>query len=129
MRSRLFQRRALSFNMSRILRREAPRTRRKSAKLPTVRLLLDDIAAGIRVLQTRDGIALSDEQILERARNIVAGLIGNYRIRSLEAQARGEAEARVVHQLDLLDRIERVGADDRMRVGHHLGRRGRPARA
>lgn len=116
--------------MSGILRREAPRTRRKSGKLPTIRLLLDDVAAGIRVLQTRDGIALSDEQILERARNIVAGLIGNYRIRSLEAQARGVTEARVVHQLDLLDRLDRGDRLDRMnRVGHHLGRRGRPARA
>jgi hypothetical protein len=93
--------------------------------LPTVRLLLDDIAAGIRVLQTRDGVALSDEQILERARNIVAGLIGNYRISSLEAQARSSVDPRAVHQLDLLldraDRLDRVA---------HLGRRtGRPARA
>jgi hypothetical protein len=82
-------------------------------------MLLEDVAAGIRVLQTRDGIALSDEQILERARNIVAGLIGNYRIRSLEAHARVAAHPRVVHQLDLLERTT------------HLGRRGtgRPARA
>ena len=70
----------------------------------TVRLLLQDIADGIRVLQTRDGVELSDEQILERARNIVTGLLGNYRIRSLEAR---EAEPeRPNTQMDLLDQIE-----------------------
>jgi hypothetical protein len=109
------------------LRREAPRTRRQQpTKVGTVRLLLEDIAAGIRVLQTRDGIALSDEQILERARNIVAGLIGNYRIRSLEAHARASAHPRVVHQLDLLER-----STDRLDRVSHLARRGtgRPARA
>ena len=36
------------------------------------------------MLQTRDGIDLTDEQILERARNIVTGLLGNYRIRSID---------------------------------------------
>jgi hypothetical protein len=51
----------------------------------TLRHLLRDVAAGIRVLQTRDGLQLSEAQITERARNIVAGLIGNYRIESLEA--------------------------------------------
>jgi len=113
------------------LRREAPRTRRhQTTKLPTVRLLLEDIAAGIRVLQTRDGVALSDEQILERARNIVAGLIGNYRIHSLEAHARAVSEARVVHQLDLLERLDRVERVERLDRVAHLGRRGgRPARA
>ena len=58
--------------------------RRSSPKLPTVRLLLQDVAAGIRVLRTRDGLDISDEQILERARNIVTGLVGNYRIASLD---------------------------------------------
>jgi hypothetical protein len=70
----------------------------------TVRLLLQDVAEGIRVLQTRDGVDLSDEQILERARNIVTGLLGNYRIRSIdprEAPDPGE-----VHQMNLLDQIE-----------------------
>ena len=102
-------------------------------------MLLDDIAAGIRVLQTRDGIALTDEQILERARNIVAGLIGNYNIRSIEAHARAAGE-RVVqqHQLDLLERAERQDREeqeerlrlDRLNQVGPLGRRGgRPARA
>ena len=70
------------------MRREASRARQKSGvpPRPTVRLLLQDIAEGIRVLQTRDGVDLSNEQILERARNIVTGLLGNYRIRSLEAR-------------------------------------------
>ena len=53
---------------------------------PTVRMLLQDIAEGIRVLQTRDGVDVSEEQILERARNIVTGLLGNYKIRSLDGK-------------------------------------------
>jgi hypothetical protein len=71
-----------------------------------VRLLLQDIAEGIRVLQTRDGIDLTNEQILERARNIVTGLLGNYRIRSLDTR-----ELRVsrlpLSLMDLLDQLER----------------------
>lgn len=91
-----------------ILRREASRSRLKAAlpPAPTVRLLLQDIAEGIRVLQTRDGIDLTNEQILERARNIVTGLLGNYRIRSLDTR-----ELRVsrlpLSQMDLLDQLER----------------------
>lgn len=49
-------------------------------------LLLRDVAAGIRVLQVRDGILLSEKQILERARNIVMGLVGNYRIETLDGR-------------------------------------------
>jgi hypothetical protein len=71
-----------------------------------VRLLLQDVAEGIRVLQTRDGVDLTNEQILERARNIVTGLLGNYRIRSLDSR-----EIRVgrlpLSQMDLLDQLER----------------------
>ncbi len=71
----------------------------------TVRLLLQDVADGIRVLQTRDGVDLSDEQIIERARNIVTGLLGNYQIRSLDSRPPREAPA-PAHQMDLLDQIE-----------------------
>jgi len=71
-----------------------------------VRLLLQDIAEGIRVLQTRDGVDVTNEQILERARNIVTGLLGNYRIRSLDNR-----EIRMgrlpLSQMDLLDQLER----------------------
>jgi hypothetical protein len=90
------------------MRREAAKSRAKPAlpPTPTVRLLLQDIADGIRVLQTRDGVDLSNEQILERARNIVTGLLGNYRIRSLEAREfRGPRLP--ISQMDLLDQIER----------------------
>ena len=80
----------------------------------TVRLLLEDVAEGIRVLQTRDGINLSDDQIAERARNIVAGLIGNYRIQAIDALEKRALEkrepsrgARTVDQLNLLDQVER----------------------
>jgi hypothetical protein len=75
----------------------------------TVRLLLQDVAEGIRVLQTRDGVDLSDDQILERARNIVTGLLGNYRIRSIDARETNDsnvADPGEVHQMDLLDQIE-----------------------
>ena len=71
-----------------------------------MRQLLEDVAAGIRVLHTRDGLALSEEQVIERARNIVAGLIGNYRIQSLDAPG-GARAARTARQLDL-DFIERL---------------------
>jgi hypothetical protein len=90
-----------------LMRREASRSRPKSTlpPAPTVRLLLQDVAEGIRVLQTRDGIELSDEQILERARNIVTGLLGNYRIRALDAR---EMRSRLpMTQMDLLDQLER----------------------
>ena len=88
------------------MRREPSRARQKPGvpPQPTVRLLLQDIAEGIRVLQTRDGVLLSNEQILERARNIVTGLLGNYRIRSLEAR---EFRGRLpISQMDLLDQLE-----------------------
>jgi hypothetical protein len=85
------------------VRRELSRTR---AAGNTVRLLVEDVAEGIRVLQTRDGVALSDDQIVERARNIVAGLIGNYRIQSLDAREPSRGGARTVDQLNLLDQVE-----------------------
>jgi hypothetical protein len=87
--------------------RETAKSRAKPAlpPAPTVRLLLQDVADGIRVLQTRDGVDLSNEQILERARNIVTGLLGNYRIRSLEAREL-RASRLPLTQMDLLDQIE-----------------------
>jgi hypothetical protein len=90
-----------------------------------VRLLVEDVADGIRVLQTRDGIVLTDDQIIERARNIVAGLIGNYAIQSLDARdpvtsgGATKRSARTVDQLDLLEQMEK-----RAERQH-----GRPARA
>jgi hypothetical protein len=89
------------------MRREAARSRHKPSlpPAPTVRLLLQDIAEGIRVLQTRDGVDLTNAQILERARNIVTGLLGNYRIRSLDTR---EIRTRLpLTQIDLLDQLER----------------------
>ncbi|HEY2729262.1 MAG TPA: hypothetical protein VGK52_04925 [Polyangia bacterium] len=93
-----------------------------------MRLLVEDVSEGIRVLQTRDGIKLSDDQIVERARNIVAGLIGNYNIQSLDAREPGSPQppaatkrpSRTVDQLDLLDQVEK-------RAERQNG--GRPARA
>jgi hypothetical protein len=63
--------------------------------------LVGDISAGIRVLQSRDGVELSDAQILERASNIVTGLMGNYRIVSLDN--RPARPAPPGEQLDLLE--------------------------
>ncbi len=85
---------------------------------------MQDVAEGIRVLQTRDGIELTDEQILERARNIVTGLLGNYRIRAIDPRelprelprepqrelprepSRAGREPRPVQQMNFLDHIE-----------------------
>ncbi len=90
--------------ITRIVPRETTRSRQKAVPVMTVRLLLQDVAEGIRVLQTRDGVELSDEQILERARNIVTGLLGNYKIRSIDA--REAPDPGETHQMDLLDQIE-----------------------
>lgn len=46
----------------------------------TMAALMKDVRAGLSVLKGRDGIPLTDAQIEERTRNIVAGLIGNYQI-------------------------------------------------
>jgi hypothetical protein len=95
--------------LKRKVRREAARSRHKAALVPapTVRLLLQDIAEGIRVLQTRDGVDLSNEQILERARNIVTGLLGNYRIRALGPRDSMRGARLPISQMDLLDQLER----------------------
>ena len=53
---------------------------------PTLFRLVRDISEGIRVLATRDGVPLTENQILDRASNIVMGLVGNYRIQSLDAE-------------------------------------------
>ncbi|MBC8133927.1 MAG: hypothetical protein H7X95_13160 [Deltaproteobacteria bacterium] len=61
---------------------------------PTTYRLMRDVSAGIRVLQTRDGVDLSESLILERARNIVMGLLGNYRIEEIDReQTRADDEA------------------------------------
>jgi len=90
------------------MRRQAARSPHKTMlpSPPTVRSLLQDVAEGIRVLQTRDGVDLTNAQILERARNIVTGLLGNYRIRALEN--RDYRIGRLpLSQMDLLDQLER----------------------
>jgi hypothetical protein len=73
--------------------------------------LLVDVSNGIRVLQSRDGILLSESQILERARNIVMGLVGNYRIESLDLD--GPANDRQLRQLrQLRQRNDASSHDD-----------------
>ena len=64
----------------------------RAALDPMIMRLLADVSEGIRVLQSRDGIVLSEKQILERARNIVMGLVGNYRIESLDGNGDGEGD-------------------------------------
>lgn len=46
---------------------------------PTTRRLIADVSAGLRVLQAY-GVEITEEQIMERTRCIVAGLLGNYTI-------------------------------------------------
>ena len=50
----------------------------------TMARLLTDVSAGLRVLKSRDGVALTESQIRERAHNIVMGLLMNYRIAALD---------------------------------------------
>lgn len=53
----------------------------------TIAQMVDDVMEGLKVLQrnggaTIDGEPISDAVLLDRARNIVSGLIGNYRFES-----------------------------------------------
>ena len=59
---------------------------------PTIVQLMVDVSAGIRVLQTRDGIRLTEAQIRERTRNIVMGLVGNYRIEAFANEPRNDID-------------------------------------
>lgn len=47
------------------------------------REMIADVTAGILVLRLRDGVDITAGQAIERARNIVAGLVANYEIRRL----------------------------------------------
>jgi len=49
---------------------------------PVVAQLLADVAAGLRVLRDR-GVEITEEQVQERAANIVTALLGNYRIEEI----------------------------------------------
>jgi hypothetical protein len=40
--------------------------------------LTADIASGIDVLRTRDGVEVTREQVLDRARNVATGIVGNH---------------------------------------------------
>lgn len=74
--------------------------------LVTLRQLIRDVSAGIRVLQTRDGLGLSEDQITERARNIVTGLMGNYHIETLDdghGRPTLSSSPRTADEDDLLD--------------------------
>jgi uncharacterized protein YqiB (DUF1249 family) len=53
---------------------------KQPSQRPVVVSLLRDVAAGIRVLRDRDGVEITEAQVMERANNIVAGLEGNYHI-------------------------------------------------
>lgn len=46
--------------------------------------LVDDVMEGLRLLNTRYGLDVAEDVLADRARNIVAGLIGNYRIEDHE---------------------------------------------
>ena len=55
------------------------RVSKQPSPRPAVANLLRDVAAGIRVLRTY-GVEITEEQVTERANNIVQGLLGNYTI-------------------------------------------------
>jgi len=77
--------------------------------------LVDDIAAGILVLRERDGVDISTGQALERARNIVAGLLGNYQIQAVDPVPgdRLAAQAWAVQAaLEPRNESERTGGDE-----------------
>jgi len=59
----------------------------------TMARLLTDVSAGLRVLKSRDGLALTESQIRERAHNIVMGLLMNYRIEALDDEDGPSIEA------------------------------------
>ena len=50
----------------------------------TTAALMADVSEGLRVLVTRDRVALTEAQIRDRAANIVSGLVGNFRIERLD---------------------------------------------
>jgi hypothetical protein len=50
--------------------------------------LLEDIAAGVRVLRVRDGLDVSEEAVYERARNILTALLASNDVRVREVAAR-----------------------------------------
>lgn len=109
------------------MRKGRSRFRAPTSDLATVRLLVEDIAAGIRVLQSRDGVPVSNDQILERARNIVTALVGNYRILSVDPkQPRRGDTADGIGQLDLLKRFDDELQD---RLDAHLDAHAKTARA
>ena len=58
------------------------------AAVPTLRKLqieamVADVAAGIMVLHTRDNVPVTKDMSIERARNIVGGLIHTYKFQEL----------------------------------------------
>jgi hypothetical protein len=66
---------------------------------PLLSALVSDVFEGLKVFRTLDtarapdGSELSDATLLDRARNIVAGLIGNYRIAELPSTVASDARA------------------------------------
>jgi len=46
--------------------------------------MVEDIAGGLRVLRTRDGMHLPEDRIYERAKNIAAAILGNYVVRPMD---------------------------------------------
>jgi len=70
--------------------------------------LLKYVADGIRILRTRDGVPISDDQVAERANNIVAALTGLYTITEDEEEVMAidkksdhvdEAERRIMRMI------------------------------
>lgn len=56
---------------------------RNAEREKLVDALTADVMGGLRVFVTRDGYALTEDQIRERANNIVCAIVGNYELRAL----------------------------------------------
>jgi len=67
----------------------------RARAVETVAALMDDVAAGLRVLRERDHLPLPEQLVLERARNIVAAIVGSYDVQQIERSPVDFADGRI----------------------------------
>lgn len=75
---------------------------------PLLQELVTDVATQIRTLRERDHVAITDEQICERARSIVTVLMGLYDVRpwsTREARRRPDAEPSWCYPPEFADHV------------------------
>jgi hypothetical protein len=64
----------------------------KAKAAALVKALIADVSEGLRVFVIRDGVALTEAQITERARNICTIILGSYRVEFLPLDEDERAE-------------------------------------